>query len=44
MIEHIQNNPDVFTPEIAHKEGYEKYVDYWNDKLKQQIGTFPLFN
>jgi hypothetical protein len=111
MIEHIQNNPDVFTPEIVvvkeiyttspyinedhmdtvdvskplilaeispdqynlidgnhraekavrsglqeikayrltasqhiqfltHKEGYEKYVDYWNDKLKQTIGTF----
>ncbi|MCF8224780.1 MAG: plasmid pRiA4b ORF-3 family protein [Bacteroidales bacterium] len=25
---------------LTHKEGYEKYVDYWNDKLKQQVGTF----
>ncbi len=25
---------------LTHKESYEKYIDYWNDKLKQQIGTF----
>jgi hypothetical protein len=25
---------------LTRKESYEKYVDYWNDKLKQQVGTF----
>ena len=25
---------------LTQKESYEKYVDYWNDKLRQQIGTF----
>jgi hypothetical protein len=25
---------------LTHKESYEKYIDYWNDKLKEQVGTF----
>jgi len=25
---------------LTQKESYEKYIDYWNDKLKQQFGTF----
>lgn len=25
---------------LTQKESYEKYIDYWNDKLRQQAGTF----
>lgn len=25
---------------LTHQDSYEKYIDYWNDKLKQQYGTF----